>query len=266
MITVAWFVALFSPPTPVGIVAGQLGYVLTPPVVLALLLTSSPRRTLRLSWPSWRYLALAAALALTLNPLLMELNDWVEWLFPIPDSVKQQLGAMLGSIPDLPTALLVLAVVPAICEEVAFRGFILSGLEAGHRTRSAILMSALLFGFLHVLVSLFHQLFNATLLGIVLGLLAVRSRSLLPGIVFHMLNNGLAVWLGMMSATAGEGGPAWLRQLYRDPAHLLYHRHWIVLGALASAALLALLVRDPARSPTGPAPEVPIPEEPVPAC
>ncbi len=82
---------------------------------------------------------------------------------------------------------------PAICEEFAFRGFILSGLEREHRTRSAILLSALMFGFLHVLLSLFQQLFNATLLGIVLGLLAVRSRSILPGIVFHFLNNALAV-------------------------------------------------------------------------
>ena len=90
----------------------------------------------------------------------------------------------------------VFALVPAVCEELAFRGFILSGLEHQHRTRSAILLSALMFGFLHVLLSLFQQLFNATLLGIVLGLLAVRSRSILPGILFHFLNNALAVSQG----------------------------------------------------------------------
>ena len=74
--------------------------------------------------------------------------------------------------------MVVVALVPAVCEEFAFRGFILSGLERQHRTRSAILLSALMFGFLHVLLSLFQQLFNATLLGIVLGLLAVRSQSI----------------------------------------------------------------------------------------
>jgi len=66
----------------------------------------------------------------------------------------------------------IFALIPAICEEFAFRGFILSGLEREHRTGSAILLSALMFGFLHVLLSLFQQLFNATLLGLVLGLLA----------------------------------------------------------------------------------------------
>ena len=53
-----------------------------------------------------------------------------------------------------------------------------------------------MFGFLHVLLSLFQQLFNATLLGIILGLLAVRSRSILPGILFHFLNNAIAVARG----------------------------------------------------------------------
>src|SRR5262249_58815422 len=92
-------------------------------------------------------------------------------------------------------AIVVFALVPAVCEELAFRGFILSGLEHQHRTRSAILLAALLFGFLHVLLSLFQQLFNATLLGVVLGMLAVRSRSILPVIVFHFFNNAIGVVL-----------------------------------------------------------------------
>ena len=110
--------------------------------------------------------------------------------------------------PSLAIAVLVFALVPAVCEEFAFRGFILSGLEHEHRTRSAILLSALLFGFLHVLSSLFQQLFNATLLGIVLGLLAVRSRSILPGIVFHFINNALAVSQGSLVKTLEARRPA----------------------------------------------------------
>ena len=81
----------------------------------------------------------------------------------------------MSQSPGLGTSIVIFALIPAICEEFAFRGFILSGLEHQHRTRSAILLSALMFGFLHVLLSLFQQLFNATLLGIVLGLLAVQE-------------------------------------------------------------------------------------------
>jgi sodium transport system permease protein len=142
----------------------------------------------------------------------------------------------MGQAASLGTALVVFALIPAICEELAFRGFILSGLEREHRTRSAILLSALMFGFLHVLLSLFQQLFNATLLGIVLGLLAVRSQSILPGILFHFVNNALAVALGSFGDRSAGGSLAgWL---YRDPAQGLYHGAWIVASVLLSGCLL----------------------------
>ena len=173
--------------------AGQL-FILIPPVLMAVFLTSSPATDLRLSWPEPRYLLLAVALAVGAQSAgqraaaarRVALSDLV-------DRSRTSLGQIMSQSPGLATSVAVFALVPAICEEFAFRGFILSGLERQHRTRSAILLSALMFGFLHVLLSLFQQLFNATLLGIVLGLLAVRSRSILPGIVFHFLNNALAV-------------------------------------------------------------------------
>ena len=129
----------------------------------------------------------------------------VEWLFPISTTIKAAFSQLMGQAPGLGTAVVVFALIPAVCEELAFRGFILSGLEREHRTRSAIFLSALMFGFLHVLLSLFQQLFNATLLGIVLGPLAVRSRSLLPGIVFHFANNALTVALGYLADRPAAG-------------------------------------------------------------
>jgi sodium transport system permease protein len=246
MLTLAWFMtqylSLFGLATSTsGMAASQIAFILTPPLAMALLLTSSPRRTLRLYWPSPRYLGLAVALALSLNPLVNELRPVVEWLFPVPKELKQALEQMMAGIRDLPTALVLFAVVPAVCEELAFRGFILTGLERHHDTRTAIVMSALLFGFMHVLLSLFAQLFNATLLGLVLGLLAVRSRSLLPGIVFHMINNGLAVLVGFwVSSPTGERLASWV---YRDPKQALYHWWLVAAGAAVSAVLLSRLLQ-----------------------
>ena len=45
--------------------------------------------------------------------------------------------------------LLMVAVLPAICEELAFRGFVLSGLRRMKNTTLAILVSSLLFGIAH---------------------------------------------------------------------------------------------------------------------
>ena len=145
----------------------------------------------------------------------------------------------MSQAPGLGTSIVIFALIPAICEEFAFRGFILSGLEHQHRTRSAILLSALMFGFLHVLLSLFQQLFNATLLGIVLGLLAVRSRSILPGIVFHFINNALAVALGsVVHASWAAGIVPWI---YRNPDDGLYHRHGSWSSVLSFSGGLAVL-------------------------
>src|SRR5262249_17197262 len=229
-----------------GMAAFQVAFILTPPVAMAVVLTSDPRRTLRLHWPEPRYLGLAAGLALALNPLVNELAPVVEWLFPVSTEVKELLDRLLGGAHDLPTRLLLFALIPAVCEEFAFRGYILSGLEHAYRPATAVVLSALLFGFMHVLLSLFQQLFNATLLGLVLGLLAVRSRSIVPGIVFHLINNGLAVLAGAWVATAtGQRVASWL---YRDPAHGLYHGWLVVAGLLASAVLLTRLLPGGART------------------
>ncbi len=241
MLTVAWFVALFAPQTPLALVIGQFGYVLCPCLVLTFLLSSDPIGTLRLRKPRWEEVGLAVVLVIAINPLQAEMRPWVEAWFPMPEAIQEALKGLTDSLPNVFTAVLVMAVVPAICEEFAFRGFILSGLESGHSPRSAVLMSALLFGFLHLIVSLSQQLINATLLGLLLGLIAMRSGSIVPGIVFHMLNNGLNVVVGWAA-----GRPEWREsfgRLYRDPERLLYHQHWLALGAVVTAVTLWSLVR-----------------------
>jgi sodium transport system permease protein len=244
MLSMAWFLTQYQllaggGHSTAALATGQIVYVLTPPLAMALLLTASPRRTLRLYAPSAGYVAIAAGLAFAINPLVGELHFYVDQFFPISRELKEALENLMKNVPNLPTALLLFAVIPAICEELAFRGFILSGLERSQAPRTAIIMSALLFGFMHVLISLFQQLFNATLLGLILGVMAVRSRSILPGIVFHMMHNGLAVALGTWLAGASASGLAgWL---YRDRAHGLYQFWLVALSVVLTAWLLSLL-------------------------
>jgi sodium transport system permease protein len=259
MLTAAWYAMSFLGTTVPSLVMGQAAFILGPTLLLAFLLTSSPRKTLRLFWPDGRYLALGAILPLSLNPLANELRVLVEWAFPLSQTAQAALKQVMGTIPDVATALVALALVPAICEELAFRGFILSGLEREYSRPTAIVLSAFLFGFLHVLLSLFQQLFNATLLGIVLALLAVRSGSILPGIVFHFLNNGLAIVLG--AVTSGAGGGRMASWLFRRPAEGLYHGAWVALGGLVSLVLIARLARGPGRELPAAAPETAILEE-----
>lgn len=91
--------------------------------------------------------------------------------------------------------LLVTCVQPAIIEELAFRGVILSALRFVLDVREAILVSALLFMVLHLSVLNFPDLF---LTGLVLGYLRTRTDSLYPCILLHFTHNFLCVLVGTL--------------------------------------------------------------------
>ncbi len=242
MLSSAWFLLqLMADQSPTAMVVGQVAFVLTPPLAMAFLLTSSPRRTLRLYWPRAEYVFLALGLAISLHPLVKELGWWVQWFFPIDEVIQERLAAFLKQIPNTLTLFVLFAFVPAVCEEFAFRGFILSGLQRSYRQATAVVLSALLFGYMHVLFSLNQQVFNSIILGLLLGLLAVRSGSILPGILFHLGNNGLAVLVEKFTESAGDSKlVAWL---YRNPAEGLYHWYWLLFGAIVSIVLTFRLAR-----------------------
>src|SRR5690606_32032404 len=118
----------------------------------------------------------------------------LSWFFPaLKKDTLEALAAMSdGSIP-LWLVVFAFAVTPAICEELAFRGFIMSGFRQRGRNGLAIVFSAILFGVMHMIP---QQVFNASLLGLVLGLLAVKSGSIFPAMLFHFINNGLGILHG----------------------------------------------------------------------
>ncbi len=87
--------------------------------------------------------------------------------------------------------LLVLAVLPALLEELLFRGLILHTLRP-YGEWLAVVVSAVLFGFIHGGIS---QSVFAFLVGLVLGWLTVTTRNIWPAIVLHFINNALSVLL-----------------------------------------------------------------------
>jgi sodium transport system permease protein len=169
----------------------QLAIVACPPLIMALILTTSFRSTLKLNWPHWKFLVVAVVLPLAMHPLCLELLASLQWFFPpLPEGATRMLKNMGDPSIPLWLILIAFAAAPAICEELAFRGFLLTGFSRGRRAWLAIVLSAVTFGLMHMIP---QQVFNASLLGIVLGWLAIRGNSLLPGVVFHFLFNSISV-------------------------------------------------------------------------
>jgi membrane protease YdiL (CAAX protease family) len=113
----------------------------------------------------------------------------------------------LMKVPFL-VALLVGAILPAVCEELAFRGYLLGRLgPLGGRT--AILLTGLLFGATHMTMILLLPL---ALLGMIFATAVHRSGSILPGMIMHFLNNAVALILTFFLPSAaldrmGLGAP-----------------------------------------------------------
>ena len=90
----------------------------------------------------------------------------------------------------LALSLLGVAILPAFCEEWAYRGFIYAGLRSRFTSGFCVVLSALLFAINHFSLYRFLPTFLA---GILLAILRERSGSLYPGMALHFALNALTV-------------------------------------------------------------------------
>lgn len=180
----------------------QLALIALPAIVLTVLLSRDRWKTLSLDRrPAWWTIPAAILAAACLHPTALWLHQGILKLYPANEAAMQQLlpiQLLLQSAP-LWQALCVIAVLPAICEELAFRGFLLSGFRKSLGDWPAIVVSSLFFGVTH---GMLQQSIFATLVGLVIGVIAVRTGSLLPAIAFHMTNNALVVSASRLSPEA----------------------------------------------------------------
>jgi len=117
--------------------------------------------------------------------LLWPLVEALPWLI----SKELEFLVRLSRFSDLPIYLfyaLALSVGPAISEELAFRGVILQGLRSRLGALSAVIVTSVLFGVIHIDIL---QGLGAIVIGLYLGYLTVRSGSILPAMVAHGVNN-----------------------------------------------------------------------------
>ena len=87
-------------------------------------------------------------------------------------------------------ALFLLAVSPGICEELFFRGAVLNALKRDLSTIKVVAYQALLFGLVHSSV---YRFAPTALLGGLLALVTLRSRSIWPAILLHAAYNAASV-------------------------------------------------------------------------
>lgn len=97
-------------------------------------------------------------------------------------------------------ATFVLAVLPAIGEEILFRGIVFNGLRSRFFDWGAILLSALMFALMH---GNLQQLLYPFILGTVMGWIVMRTGSLISSMIVHFTNNFLVVMFAYIQNVTG---------------------------------------------------------------
>ena len=175
------------------------------------------RTFLALHMPGWAWFGMAIALAWSAQPIIdltFRLNAhllqflppaWLETADRFEALAAEVTASMLtfDAAWQFPATLIIVAVLPAVCEEWAFRGVIqpLAAKWTGN-VHAGIWMAAFLFSAVHLQ---FHGFLPRMILGAGLGYLTVYSGSLWPAMMAHGFNNAGAVIL------AAVYGPEWVQ-------------------------------------------------------
>lgn len=200
----------------------------------------SARQELQLAPPAWRgSLWLAVPLALLGIPLL-SLTAIQPDAFALPAGLEaveaaiRDMEARAGLLQqallreDLAVNLLVVALTPAVMEELFFRGYLQSTCRRMWNPHVAIWLTALLFSFIHFQ---FFGFFYRMGLGALFGYLVYYSGSLWPAVVAHAAHNAVGVL-----AIYGVAHWGWPAELEQQEAQVP-----LALGAAAALALAPLL-------------------------
>lgn len=129
-----------------------------------------------------------------------------EHLPPLPDLLETHMKSIIST----PGGYLALGILAPLAEEAVFRGAVLrellstfkeQAMSRSNRHWVAIAISALLFALVHMNPA---QMPHAFLIGLLLGWLYYRTGSILPGVIFHIVNNTVAVVLEKLYPTNDE--------------------------------------------------------------
>ncbi len=120
--------------------------------------------------------------------LISEADNLTRYFYPPPPELEEEIFGFLRDPELFWGAFFVIVVVAPLTEEFIFRGLILRGFMSRYSFRKAVFVSAAFFTLFHLYP---WQFLGAFVYGIFFAWMAVRTRSLVPGIYAHVLNNAL---------------------------------------------------------------------------
>ncbi len=125
--------------------------------------------------------------------VISELVNYISLLFPMNEFLEEIFSKSLSGEENLVSTMIRVVLVASVVEEILIRGIILEGFLVEYSNFKSILLSALLFGIIHLNI---YQFVAALIIGIFLGWLYVNTNSLLLCIISHGAFNSLGYIVG----------------------------------------------------------------------
>ncbi|MEG2786847.1 MAG: ABC transporter permease subunit/CPBP intramembrane protease [Romboutsia sp.] len=172
------------------------------PLIFAWYIKSDFKKTFSIKVPSVSHVLGGIILWVGTFIVVNLITQVILFLFPQNMQVVEGLNEVLKVDNGL-VNLIVVAVMPAICEEFFFRGFVFNSFSQSKAKKAqmwAVICSGVLFGFMHID---FIRVIPTSILGIALGYAVWKSGSIFIPMIMHFLNNAVAV--GALHSTSNDG-------------------------------------------------------------
>jgi len=191
---------------------GQFLFIFLPALILCKMVYDNIGSVIRLKYPDWKEIFVFAFGLILLNIALQSylyiqnflltklaaavpfISDAKNLLDQFDKNIEESYSKLLisNSASEALLVILVVAVTPAICEEVFFRGYVQRTFEMRYTAFKSALFTGIFFGLYH-----FHpyQIFPLVALGLYFGYAVYKSDSIFVPITLHFLNNFIAIMM-----------------------------------------------------------------------
>ena len=178
-----------------GLLASQWGLILIPPILIVWFYKIDIKNTFSFRLPPIQYWLFAVLLVPASLIIVLTVNSLIA--IPMSEETAKQMQKAIeilfatdGSWSRILLLVFAIGITPGICEEVLFRGSVLSGFRKQMPGFTAVVLTAFLFAIMHMSI---HRLIPTFMLGVMLGYLTWRSGSIFPSMLAHATNNGIMV-------------------------------------------------------------------------
>jgi uncharacterized protein len=168
------------------------------PSIIYLAVTKLPiKETLRLNKISSGDIGIIIVIVILSQPVGMFFSLITSFFF------ENTIAGVMDEMATIPyiMQLGIIAVTPAICEEISMRGIVLSGYKKVSNLKAAV-MTGILFGIIHLNA---QQLLYTIALGILFAYIVIITDSIWASIIAHFIFNGIQVTLSNVIRLTGFG-------------------------------------------------------------